>query len=178
MQCKKRRKMNESSTDKPPPPTSHHVLKLYSSLDVSWMVCDHLLVSLSLASNVQLRLNICEIIDLYLQINASRSCNVFLFSSSQWTNLSIPGGTALLGRCCFKNQKMSTSPKWYQLFRQITASRKSWYRAICFVYEGTAQESSVCVPSVIRRVQLCDPMGCSPPGSSVHGIFQTRIICS
>ena len=22
---------------------------------------------------------------------------------------------------------------------------------------------------------LCDPMGCSPPGSSVHGIFQARI---
>ena len=23
---------------------------------------------------------------------------------------------------------------------------------------------------------LCNPMGCSPPGSSVHGIFQTRIL--
>ena len=23
---------------------------------------------------------------------------------------------------------------------------------------------------------LCDPMDCSPPGSSVHGIFQTRIL--
>ena len=23
---------------------------------------------------------------------------------------------------------------------------------------------------------LCDPMGCSPPGSSVHGIFQARIL--
>ena len=23
---------------------------------------------------------------------------------------------------------------------------------------------------------LCDPMGCSPPGSCVHGIFQTRIL--
>ena len=25
-------------------------------------------------------------------------------------------------------------------------------------------------------VRLCDPMGCSPTGSSVHGIFQTRIL--
>ena len=24
---------------------------------------------------------------------------------------------------------------------------------------------------------LCDPMGCSLPGSSVHGIFQVRILC-
>ena len=23
---------------------------------------------------------------------------------------------------------------------------------------------------------LCDPMGCSPPGSSTHGIFQARIL--
>ena len=23
---------------------------------------------------------------------------------------------------------------------------------------------------------LCDPMACSPPGSSVHGIFQARIL--
>ena len=23
---------------------------------------------------------------------------------------------------------------------------------------------------------LCDPVDCSPPGSSVHGIFQTRIL--
>ena len=23
---------------------------------------------------------------------------------------------------------------------------------------------------------LCDPMDCSPPGSSVHGILQTRIL--
>ena len=27
----------------------------------------------------------------------------------------------------------------------------------------------------LSRVQLCDPMDCSPPGSSVHGIFQARI---
>ena len=25
-------------------------------------------------------------------------------------------------------------------------------------------------------VQLCDPMDCSPPGSSVHRIFQARIL--
>ena len=26
------------------------------------------------------------------------------------------------------------------------------------------------------RLTLCDPMDCSPPGSSVHGIFQARIL--
>ena len=29
---------------------------------------------------------------------------------------------------------------------------------------------------MLSRVQLCDPLDCSPPGSSVHGIFQTRIL--
>ena len=26
------------------------------------------------------------------------------------------------------------------------------------------------------HMTLCDPMDCSPPGSSVHGISQTRIV--
>ena len=26
------------------------------------------------------------------------------------------------------------------------------------------------------RVWLCDPMDCSPPGSSIHGIFQARVL--
>ena len=33
----------------------------------------------------------------------------------------------------------------------------------------------VCV-CVQLCLTLCDPMGCSPPGSSVHGIFQARIL--
>ena len=29
---------------------------------------------------------------------------------------------------------------------------------------------------MLSHVQLCDTVDCSPPGSSVHGIFQTRIL--
>ena len=28
----------------------------------------------------------------------------------------------------------------------------------------------------LSRVRLCDPMDCSPPASSVHGIFQARVL--
>ena len=28
----------------------------------------------------------------------------------------------------------------------------------------------------LSRVRLSDPMDCSPPGSSVHGIFQARVL--
>ena len=30
--------------------------------------------------------------------------------------------------------------------------------------------------SVVSESCLCDPMDCSPPGSSVHGISQARIL--
>ena len=34
----------------------------------------------------------------------------------------------------------------------------------------------VCLLSRFSCVQLCDPTDCSPPGSSVHGILQARIL--
>ena len=34
----------------------------------------------------------------------------------------------------------------------------------------------VCAQSLKSRPTLCDPMDCSPPGSSVHGILQARIL--
>ena len=34
----------------------------------------------------------------------------------------------------------------------------------------------VCVLVAQSCLTLCDPMDCSPPGSSVHGIFQARIL--
>ena len=33
-----------------------------------------------------------------------------------------------------------------------------------------------CMPSHFSRVWLCDPMDCSLPGSSIHGILQARIL--
>ena len=33
-----------------------------------------------------------------------------------------------------------------------------------------------CAKSLQSCPTLCDPMDCSPPGSSVHGIFQARIL--
>jgi len=34
----------------------------------------------------------------------------------------------------------------------------------------------MCVLSSLSHVGLCDPMDCSPPGSSVHEILQARIL--
>ena len=36
--------------------------------------------------------------------------------------------------------------------------------------------SHACMLSYFSHVRLCDPMDCSLPGSSVHGILQARIL--
>ena len=36
-------------------------------------------------------------------------------------------------------------------------------------------DEKVSIQPSLSHVRLCDPMDCSPPGSSVHGIFQARI---
>ena len=62
------------------------------------------------------------------------------------------------------------------------------YRILClysllYLYSQSAQLSIACfhIPMcmcvcVQWRPTLCGPMGCSPPGSSVHGIFQARVL--
>ena len=41
-------------------------------------------------------------------------------------------------------------------------------KLLCFVYVRAKSPKSY--PT------LCDPMECSPPGSSIHGIFQARVL--
>ena len=43
-------------------------------------------------------------------------------------------------------------------------------------YPPVSYGCSTCVLSHFSRPTLCDPMDCSPPGSSVHGILQSRIL--
>ena len=41
--------------------------------------------------------------------------------------------------------------------------------------DWSTEEGGVCLVAQ-SCLTLCDPMGCSPPGSSVHGILQARIL--
>ena len=52
---------------------------------------------------------------------------------------------------------------------------------ICFsdvshCLNSSCHDSCVCAKSLQSRLTLCDPMDCSPPGSSVLGILQARIL--
>ena len=42
--------------------------------------------------------------------------------------------------------------------------------------ESTLKPKPLLHACVLSRLSLCDSMNCSPPGSSVHGIFQARIL--
>ena len=49
------------------------------------------------------------------------------------------------------------------------------------VHSTEYQREGSCKEGTLRmcaqpRLALCDPMDCSPPGSSVHGIFQAGIL--
>ena len=48
-----------------------------------------------------------------------------------------------------------------------------WLSVLC---PGIWNSPCVCTKLLQSCSTLCDPMDCSPPGSSVHGIFQVRIL--
>ena len=45
-----------------------------------------------------------------------------------------------------------------------------------FFYFGRDALEYMCLSVTQSSLTLCDPMDYSPPGSSVHGIFQARIL--
>ena len=51
----------------------------------------------------------------------------------------------------------------------------------CEVWQGPWEYSSAAAAAAAAKLlqscpTLCDPMDCSPPGSSVQGIFQARVL--
>ena len=67
-----------------------------------------------------------------------------------------------------------------QLFPVGSGSREGQGLIQGVGYQGTgktrSQRSQPCSGQLLHCVALCDPMDCSPPGFSVHGIVRTRIL--
>ena len=68
---------------------------------------------------------------------------------------------------------------WNISFLRGSLARRFYYS--CCLKNPTVGDSRNKWNSIIRPVAqwcltLCDPMDCSPPGSSVHGILQARIL--
>ena len=58
-------------------------------------------------------------------------------------------------------------------------SRSSQSTRSCYSHQLSILHLVVCVHMLVKslsRVRLCEPMDCSLPRSSVHGIFQARVL--
>ena len=69
------------------------------------------------------------------------------------------GGKGREGRGFLKKHQKTEKQLWKE---EITSSEQLTQHSFVLVTESC--------------LTLCDPMDCSPPGSSVHGILQTRIL--
>ena len=75
------------------------------------------------------------------------ACTVLSCCSGHWRDVSVVE-TLSFGRCVFSQQK--------QAEQTLSCLVKVLFAQLCLI--------------------LCDPIDCSPPGSSVHGILQARIL--
>ena len=80
-------------------------------------------------------------------------------------------------QCCSRTRgPASHGQEWTKLVLSVEAGLLLFGLEL-FVYlsEGCPQTVCVCL-SLQSCLTLCDPVDCSPPGSSVHGILQARIL--
>ena len=64
--------------------------------------------------------------------------------------------------------------QWFQY-----SDRNALMRVYMWEYRQTSQVALLVKKGKgksLSRVRLCDPRDCSPPGSSIHGIFQARVL--
>ena len=67
---------------------------------------------------------------------------------------------------------------WYCLFALATPTGLQWFLTMVSVFIPWITNEIACAVFLVAQLcpTLCDPMDCSPPGSSVHGILQARIL--
>ena len=64
-----------------------------------------------------------------------------------------------------------------QVHQELPATMRCWKRQRIILYRFQKEHDSVDLLWLCLTVWFfCDPMDCSPPGSSVHGISQARIL--
>ena len=90
------------------------------------------------------------------------------------------------GRHCSTMPRADKEEKMQPLLARSFASKAAimcegnYYWFTSYNTPGTILSVSrtlcVCMCELLSCVQLCDPMDCSPPGSSVHGISQAKIL--
>ena len=82
------------------------------------------------------------------------------------------------GKNWAKNRGLISQRVWYVLDENTVIPQAQQWKVIKVLYETTHYgcESEVKREVAQSCLTLCDPMDCSLPGSSVHGIFQARVL--
>ena len=75
----------------------------------------------------------------------------------------------------------ATLPKKKMAVSQISVKWLKYCLVFCFCCQNALTRDIICIihimcHAILSCVWLSDPVDCSPPGSSVHGIFQARIL--
>ena len=92
----------------------------------------------------------------------------FLIFKSQWHAQNI-----LWKNTCFWRRLHRWGPRWERCFLfHIFIRFHLWILWMCVLLKRVL----MLVLAAQSCLTLCDPMDCSPPGSSVHEIFQARIL--
>ena len=60
--------------------------------------------------------------------------------------------------------------------RELVMDRKAWRAVIHGVAKSRTRLSNWTELKSLSRVWLCNPMDCSPPGSSINGVFLARVL--
>ena len=82
------------------------------------------------------------------------------------------------GLLCWRWSGEHTHPPSLSSSLHLRDSAQTCFQGLCRarVCVQACLEVCMCVLSHLSCDQLCDSMDCSPPGSSVHGILQVRIL--
>ena len=82
----------------------------------------------------------------------------------------------LLLLSCVSRARLCVTPQTaaHQAPPSLGVSRQEYWSGAPFPPPGRKYEVSEV--KLLSRVRLCDPMDCSPPGSSIHGVFQGRVL--
>ena len=64
----------------------------------------------------------------------------------------------------------------FHYYREVTYKEYGKARITLWFWTGISITSMLCLAAQSSCLTLCDPMGCSLLGSSVHGILQVRIL--
>ena len=102
---------------------------------------------------------------------------------SETTSQRLPAARPITGSCPDEGggQRAGMGIIWVPVGPQLGGSREpGWHRFRKSKGRGLGPAGvgvPACMPaSRLSRLTLCDPMDCSPPGSSVHGILQARVL--